>query len=121
MRPGKVADQLLERVERHLTEAAVERGRRLLVGGAGAGRYDVPVHRAKVLEQMGFLLEHGHAKAARERLLARVNAQMSFQVPAHAELLAAVSALVLAASATRTTGRLVFRVGRRRRGRRSGH
>lgn len=120
VRPGEVADQLLERVERHLTEAAVERGRRLLVGGAGAGRYDVPVHRAQVLEQVGLLLEHGHAQAARERLLARVHAEVRFQVPAHAELLAAVRALVLAARAARAARRLVFRVRRRRRGRRSG-
>lgn len=120
VRPGKVADQLLERVERHLTEAAVERGRRLLIGGAGAGRYYVPVHRAQMLEQVSLLLEHGHAQAARERLLARVHAKVRFQVPAHAELLATVRALVLAARAAHTARRLVFRVGRRRRGRRSG-
>lgn len=123
-----MADQLLERVERHLTEAAVERGRGFLVGGTGAGRYDVPVNGAQVLEQVRLLLEHGHAQAARERLFARVHAQMGFQVPTHAELLAAVRALVLAAGTAahyarrsrcrRHPGRLFFRRVRRRRNRR---
>lgn len=113
VRPGKVADQLLERIERHLTEAAVESGRRLLVGGAGAGRYDVPVHRAQVFEQVSLLLEHGHAQPTRERLLTRVHAEVRFQVPAHAELLATVRALVLAACAAHTNQRLVIYVRRR--------
>jgi len=68
-----MTDQLLERVERHLTEAAVERGRRVLVRGAGPGRYYVPVHRTQMLEQVRLLLEHGHAQPARERLFARVH------------------------------------------------
>lgn len=118
VRPGEVPDQLLERVERHLTEAAVERDGRVLVGGAGPGRYDVPVHGAQVLEQVRLLLEHGHAQAARERLLARVHAQVRLQVPAHAELLAAVRALVLAAGGARGQRRLLVRVRRRRRRRR---
>lgn len=45
---------------------------------------------------MGFLLEHGDAKAAGKRLFAGVNAQVSLQVPRHAELLAAVVATVFA-------------------------
>lgn len=121
VRPGEMADQLLERVERHLTEATVERGRGVLVRGAGPGRYHVPVHGAQVLEQVRLLLEHGHAQPARERLLARVHAQVRLQVPAHAELLAAVRALVLAAARTgdrHRARRLVLRVRRRRRRRR---
>jgi len=110
VRPGKVADQLLKRIERHLTEAAVESGRRLLVGRAGAGRYDIPVHRAQVFEQVSLLLEHGHAQATSERLLTRVHAEMRFQVPAHAELLTTVRALVLSTRAAHTTRRLIFRV-----------
>lgn len=125
VRPGEMADQLLERVERHLTEAAVERARGVLVRGAGARRYHVPVHGAQVLEQVRLLLEHGHAQPARERLLARVHAQVRLQVPAHAELLAAVRALVLAAGAAAAAGagagrfvRLGVRGRRGRRGRR---
>lgn len=37
VRPGEVAHQLLERVELHLTKAAIKRGRRLLVGRASPG------------------------------------------------------------------------------------
>lgn len=44
---------------------------------------------------MCFLLEGGEAYPTGERLLAGVHPQMRFQVPAHAELLPAIRALVL--------------------------
>lgn len=44
---------------------------------------------------MCFLFEGGEAYSTGERLLAGVHPQMRFQVPAHAELLPAIRALVL--------------------------
>lgn len=76
------------------------------------------MHGAQVFEQMRLLFEHGHAQPARERFLAGVHSQVRLQVPAHAELLAAVRALVLAAGpAASANGQFFLRVRRRRRGR----
>lgn len=86
----EMPDEFLERLEAHRTEAAV-------VPAAALRRvYHVSVHGAEVLQEMRLLLEHGHAQAARERLLASVDAQVGLQVPGHAELFAAVLAAVLA-------------------------
>lgn len=79
-----------------MTEAAVEPGGVVVAPPAvPAGGYHVPVHGAQVLEEVGLLLEHGDTESARERLLPRVHTQMGLEVPAHAELLAAVLTPIL--------------------------
>lgn len=56
------------------------------------GGYHATVHRAEMLQQVRFLLEHGNAESTCKWFLARVHSQVSLQVPRHAELLAAVAA-----------------------------
>lgn len=89
---GQVTDELLYRLEAHGAEAAAVPVLRIRPVGGGD---DVPVNRAQMLQQVGLLLEHGHAKAAGERLFAGVNAQMGLEVPGHAELFATVLASIL--------------------------
>lgn len=106
---GEVPDELLQGLEGHLAEAAVEAALAALVD-------DVPVHGAEVLEQVRLLLEHGDAETTREGLFARVHPQVRLEVPAHAELLAAVLAAVLAhRDALAGGGGARGRVRRRRR------
>jgi len=75
---GQVTDELLDRFKAHGAEAAAVSVLRVRPVRGGN---DVPVHRAQVLQQVGLLLEHGHAKAAGERLLASMDAQMGLEVP----------------------------------------
>jgi hypothetical protein len=93
VRPGQVSDELLQVVERHGAEAAVEARVRPV---DGRRRNHTAVHGTQVFQQVRLLLEHGDAQAAGERLLARVHPQMGLEVPTHAERLAAVLAAVLA-------------------------
>lgn len=101
MRPGQVPDEILQGLESHGAEAAVEVTAAPLLTHGG---YHVPVHGAQVLEEVSFLLEHGDTQAAGEGLLPRVDAQVGLQVPAHAELLAAVRAAVLPGAAQVVAG-----------------
>lgn len=79
-----------------MAEAAVESGGVVVASpSAVAARDHVAVHRAQVLEEVGLLLEHGDAQPACEGLLARMHAEVRLEVPAHAELLAAVLTPVL--------------------------
>jgi len=89
---GQVTDELLDRFKAHGAEAAAVSVLRVRPVRGGN---DVPVHRAQVLQQVGLLLEHGHAKAAGERLLASMDAQMGLEVPGHAKLFATVFASIL--------------------------
>lgn len=74
----------------------VQRAEATLVPAARLRRiYDVPMHRAQMLQQMRLLLEHRHTQSTSEWLFARVYAQMRLQVPRHSELLAAVLTAIL--------------------------
>lgn len=85
---GQVTDELLQCLKVKSTEAT------RIPAASLWGIDDVSMHRTQVLQKMCFLLEHRHTKPAGEGLLARVHAQMSFKVPGHAELFAAVLATV---------------------------
>lgn len=89
VRPGEMPDEVLQihKVRRR----AKATGERVIGGG-----YRGPVHRAEMLQQMSFLLEHGGTESTPERLFTRVHSQMSLEVPRHAKLLAAVAASVFA-------------------------
>lgn len=87
---GEMSHQLLERVKVQRAEAALVLSTRL------RRIDDVPMHRAQMLQQVRLLLEHRHAQATCERLLAGVHAQMRLQIPRHSELLSAILATVLA-------------------------
>lgn len=108
--PGQMPDELLKAVEAQRAEATGECVVR--------GRYHPSVHRAKVLQQVGLLLEHCDAQPARERFLARVHPKMRLEVPGHAELFPAVAAPILAHRGR--LGRVVRGRGRRRPGRGQG-
>lgn len=87
VRSGEMPDEILQihKVRRR----AKATGERVVGGG-----YRGPVHRAKMLQQMGFLLEHGRTESTPKRLFTRVHSQMSLQVPRHAKLLATIGAPV---------------------------
>jgi hypothetical protein len=93
VRPGQVSDELLQVVERHGAETAIEARVRPV---DGRRRNHTSVHGTQVFQQVRLLLEHGDAQAAGERLLAGVHPQMGLEVPTHAERLAAILAPVLA-------------------------
>lgn len=86
--PRQMPHQFLQRLEPHGAEAAI------VPASALGCIYHIPMHRAQMLEQVSFLLEHGHTQPAREWLFARVHAQVSLEVPRHAELLPTVLASV---------------------------
>lgn len=98
-----MSHQLLQRVKVESTEAA-------LVSSTRFGRiYDIPMHRAQMLQQMRLLLEHRDAQSTSEWLFARVHAQMRLQVPRHSKLLSTILTAVL-------TNRIIrVRVARRAR------
>lgn len=103
MMSRQMSHQLLQRVKVESTEAA-------LVSSTRFGRiYDIPMHRAQMLQQMRLLLEHRDAQSTSEWLFARVHAQMRLQVPRHSKLLSTILTAVL-------TNRIIrVRVARRAR------
>lgn len=89
MMTRQMPHQLLQRIKVQRTEAT-------LVPSARLRRiYDVPMHRAQMLQQMRLLLEHRHTQSTSEWLFARVYAQMRLQVPRHSKLLATVLTAIL--------------------------
>lgn len=58
-------------------------------------RDHVSVHGTQVFQQVRFLLEHRYTETTREGLLPCVDAEVCLEVPAHAELFAAVLAAIL--------------------------
>lgn len=81
MRARQVPDQLRERLERQLAEAAVEPARCVRPPVVIARRYHVPMHRAQVLQQVRFLLKHRHAESTGEGFLTSMNSEMCFEIP----------------------------------------
>ena len=61
-----MSDELLQALECHFTEAAVESALAALTD-------HVAMHGTQVFEQMGFLLEHSHTQSTCKRFLTRVH------------------------------------------------
>lgn len=89
MMTRQMPHQLLQCVKVQCTEATLVPSTRL------RRIYNVPMHRAQMLQQMRLLLEHRHTKSTGEWLFARVYAQMRLQVPRHSKLLATVLTAIL--------------------------
>lgn len=95
VRPREMPDQLRQRLEGQLAEAAVEPAGSVGPPVVLTRRYHIAMDRTQVFQQMRLLLEHGHTESTSEGFLAGVHSEMRLEIPRHAELLAAVLAAVL--------------------------
>lgn len=87
-----MTDKILQGLKRHGAETAIEMAAIPFIIDR---RYDIPMHRAEMLEEMSLLFEHSYTQTTGKWFLSGMYPQVGLQVPTHTKLFATIRTAVL--------------------------